>query len=541
MIKLLGYLFFLVSFEIHALVPVEGILMGEAQEDIQSDPLKSVFNNIYDESVIAENKKVKLYRAFYQGGENLTESCSFYDPSKYKSVWQEKQAKRTVAATLQYLGLDLTIKALGAYAKSNNVNEDDFKKLSSNLVKNYCSKNVTVFSLKTIERSLLYYYSNPLPGVVPSLETSPFAPSILKEATARSSARSREFDLVIKNFRAFCSWGGDPDDYRLMTDYLQNPFIMSFVIKNLLSFKDIVDDKYLSVKTGPSPDTVQVSCTDLICRKSTHKEFTEKFPLSAGSTGITTDLYKLYCHHFRFQDKSINSIPQVKAWLKSSEIEDPIFETSQFISLVSGVPDFFNGVETYKDVPMLAKSSIDERWTLWSKTVLNVFSRELYYEESLKVRVAPRRNRADIASKGFEIDFNITLGELDRIVTDNDKLDLEFDLKLTKNYFRMIRSKWDYLEKNVDMDGQKLFREELAQYINHQLKEKEKLFSQKIWNDDFGRLIGDELLQQAILYRGSMFESYKDEVLRVPVKFSYGIFALSYLRHRGDIARSASK
>lgn len=541
MIKFVGYVLLILSMNAQALVPVEGIIMGEAQNDIQSDPLKGVFSSMYDESQTAENKKIKLYGSMYQGGESLLESCSYFEPVKYKTVWQEKQAQRAVASTLQYIGLDLTIKAIGSYAKINNVSEAEFQKLTSNLVTNYCSKNLTVFSLKTVEKALQYYYANPDQKVIPSIESSPFAPVILKTRAQKDITRSKEFDLTLKNFRSLCSWGGNVEDYRLLADYLKNPFIMAYVFQNLNGFKAEVHDKYLSVALVPSADTVQVICNDLICRKESLAVFREQFPKSAGSTGIASDLNKMFCHHFRYQDAAQNTPPQVKSWIKARELEDPIFEASQLIALLTGVPDFFSSAETYNDLAAVAKASIDDRWTVWANKMLDIFSRQLFYEESLKVKVSPRRSVADIAVKGFEIDFDVTLGELDRLVQNNDKLDLTFDLRISKNYFRMIRTRWDDLEKRVDLDGQKEFKEEIARYINLQLKEKEKLFTQKLWNEDFARFIGEELREQAIRYKGPMFQDYKDEIIKVPVRFSYGLFALSYLRFRGDIARNVTK
>lgn len=541
MIRIVGYLFFFMTFSVHALVPVEGILMGEAQSDIQNDPLLAIFSEIYDKSQFGENKKLKLYHATYSSGQNLNESCGYLGVPVYSTPWQEKQARRSVAATLQYIGLDTSIKAIGAYAKKLDVTPDNFKTLTNNLIKNYCSKNVTIFSLRNIEKSLQYYYDNPQMTIIPSVESSPFATPQVKISTEKPNARSREFDLVIRNFRDFCSWGGDTDDYRMMTSYLSNRYIMAFVIKNLLGTQDKVDEKLQKVLTVNSPDTVQVGCTELICRKTTLENFKLKFPVTAGSTGIDTDLTKLYCHHFRFQNAPQKTTPEVKAWIKAEELEDPIFNTSQFISLMSGVPDFFNGVESYVDIPLLVRSSVDDRWNQWARTVLNSFSRDLLYEESLKVKVEPRRDLAALGTEGFLIDFSITLGEMDRILKDNDKLGLTFDLKLSKNYIRQLRTKWSVLEKEADFEGQKQFKEEIGRYIALQIKSKEKLFTQKLWNDDFSKLIGEELLEQALTYRGNMFDSYQDQVLRVPVKFSYGLFAIAYLRYRADVAAGRLK
>jgi hypothetical protein len=75
----------------------------------------------------------------------------------------------------------------------------------------------------------------------------------------------------------------------------------------------------------------------------------------------------------------------------------------------------------------------------------------------------------------------------------------------------------------------------MARFVEAQVKDKEKLFSQKMWNQDFSRLIAEELLAQALAYKGALFDSYQEEVLTVPVNFSYGIFALGYIRYRADI------
>lgn len=542
MIKLVGYCLVLLSWSVHALVPVEGILMGEAQPDIQSDPLIRIFSDIYDKSKLGENKKVKLYHSTFEGGQRLVESCSYLAPSTYSTPWQEKQAKRSVAATLQYIGLDTSVRAIGAYAKKLDVNENDFKRLTSNLLKNYCSKNLTVLSLRNLEQSLQHYYKNPRMEIIPSLESSPFATNAVKATTEKDEARSREFDHVIKNFRAFCSWGGEVEDYRMLTPYLNNRFIMAFVFKNMLGFQDQLSEKEQKVVLASEPEsTVQVVCTDLICRKESLVSFKEKFPVSVGSTGISTDLSKLYCHHFRFQDDPQTNVPEVKAWIKSRELEEPIFETSQFISLMTGVPDFFFGVETYQDIPLLLRSSVDERWNHWAREVLSSFSKDMLYEEALKIKVEPRTDRVALATKGFMIDLSVTMGEMDRLMKDQDKLDLTFDLKLSKNYLRSLKTKWHTLAQEVDIEGQNKFKEEVGRYLNIQLRDKSKYFTQQMWNEDFSHLVAEELINQTMIYQGPLFNSFEEEVLKVPVKFSYGLFALSYLRYKADAASGRLK
>lgn len=532
---LVGILFMFSSLSF-ALVPVEGILMGEAVGEYQNDPMYYIFSDYYDKTQTGENAKLRLYQSLYRSGVHLQESCSLYSPPSYSTVWMEKQAKRSMVATLQYVGLDVSIKAIGAYAKRFDLDQDAYQKLSSNLVKNFCSKNITVYSIKRIEQALAYYYANPEPKVIPTIESSPFATVAYKTATESTQARSAEFDQALNNFKAFCSWGGDVADYRLMVPYLKNGFIMAYLIKHMTGVQDQFNEKSMQVNQVPQIDTAQVACTDLICRKVSLDSFKENFPRSIGSTGLYTDLAKLYCHHFKFQDySSTNSVPEVKNIIKKLELEDPIFETSFFISLITGVPDAVFGVEKYRDLPAMAKSSIDERWNKWANDVLSMFSKDMLFEESLKIKANPLRDNVALRTRGFVLDFSVTLGEMDRIVDNTDKLSLSFDLKLSKNYLRQMKTKWKTYTNEIDLEGRAQFIEELARQMSVQLKGKEKYFRQKMWNEKFSKLIVQELMEQVLTYRGPLFDSYQDEVLRIPVKFSYGLFALSYLRYRADV------
>lgn len=527
---------FIFAFAARALVPVEGILLGEVLSEYQNDPLYYIFADYYDKTQTAENAKLRLYQSAYQSGLHLQESCSLYSAPNYSTVWMEKQAKRSMVATLQYIGLDISIKAIGAYAKRFEMGPEAFQKLSTNLVKNYCSKNITVYSIKRLEQAIKFYYENPEANLIPTIETSPFVTSTYKTTTESTLARSAEFDQALNNFKAFCSWGGDVSDYRLLVPYLKNSFIMAYLIKHMTGVQDRFDEKQMKVNQVPVKVTAQVSCTDLICRKVKFDVFKESFPRSIGSTGLYTDLAKIYCHHFRLQDyMTSNAIVPIKDMIKKLELEDPIFETSFFISLITGVPDAVFGVEKYRDLPGLAKSSIDERWNKWANDVLGMFSKDMLFEESIKIKSNPLRDPVALRTGGFVLDFSVTLGEMDRIVDNTDKLALSFDLKLSKNYLRHMKTKWNIFTNEIDIEGREKFANEIAQQLGVQLKDKERYFRQKMWNEKFSKLIVQELIGQLLSYRGPLFDSYQDQILRIPVKFSYGVFALGYLRYRADV------
>ena len=104
-----------------------------------------------------------------------------------------------------------------------------------------------------------------------------------------------------------------------------------------------------------------------------------------------------------------------------------------------------------------------------------------------------------------------------------------------------MRNKWSDLSSELDSEGKIQFKEEVSRYINLQLKSKEKLFLQKVWNDEFPKLITQELLSQVNLYKGPLFNSFQDQVLQIPVKFSYGVFALNYLRYKSDVSSGRLK
>lgn len=520
-----------------ALVPVEGILRGQAELSFQQDPLRYIFP-IQNEQKGEEARKLKLYHHRFQQGELLNASCSYYGPIDYGDSWRGDQARRGVVSTLQYLGLDTAIKAIGAYARELSVDEHSFSTLTENLVNNYCSKNITVFSLKTLKASLKHYYENPLTSIIPQIETSPYATEAFKSSAGGPKARNNEFEYAIELFRDFCSWGGETHDYRMLAPYLNNRFIMSFVFENLSGVKQSWDETTSKVTLSPDPETLKVNCEQLICRKVDSDQFSKKFPLSVGSSGLKSDLEKLYCQHFRFQEYRNTTIPEVKEWMKEQSLESVVFRQNLMISFMSGVPDPFFALPDYKELPFLAKSSIDERWSKWSKEVLASYSKDLLFEESMKITMIPKSDYISLVTQGYTLDILITLGEMDRMLGDMDKLKLKFDIKLSRNYILWLRKQWSEHLKNADFEGQKKILKQLEANLKSLFEAKEPYYLQKVWNDQVFRIVADELLVQISKAPVSWFEhSLQDKMVNIPVTFHYGIFALGYLKFRIESVR----
>jgi hypothetical protein len=62
---------------------------------------------------------------------------------------------KTVIATLQYIALDLTSRAIPQYAKYFEFNREEYVNMVDGLVGNYCSSNISVISKKELRNNLI--------------------------------------------------------------------------------------------------------------------------------------------------------------------------------------------------------------------------------------------------------------------------------------------------------------------------------------------------------------------------------------------------
>jgi len=531
---LIGFCFLVYPKIVLGIIPIEDILLGSNFEDNSLDPLDFIFKKVNKDKIAEVGKLRSLYFKNRQA-EDLKNSCDLYQGMNFTSPWLEKQAQRSIASTLQWIGLDLTSKAIGTLASEMRMEKSEFERLKSNLINNYCSKNISVISLKYLEAKIKNFYDNPDLTVLPNIQNSPYVTKYFKDQTQGSDYLKNQMNYLVMNFRSFCSWGNDTEDYRLLSPYLNHPLIMAYVFKHLLNLEEEFDEKQDKIILRPSKRPIQVLCRELICRKTDPKTFTFGFPLSLGATALKTDLEKHYCFHFRFQNLSRNENKKINEWIKNSELEDTIFEIASFVSLLTGLPEPLFNLAKYSDIPFLIKSSIDEKWDLWSKEILSMFSKDLLFEESLRLKstIYMDENFSGLHALGFKL--FLSLGELDQVISENDKLKIDFHLKIPKNYFIQLLLKWAKLKDDFDVVGQNELKKEFAQYLNYQLNQKEKKLRQKFWTKDLGRLMADELLTELLKRSYLLQGNYSSELISIPVKIHYGLFAISYLRHKADI------
>lgn len=521
--------------EARALVPIEGLLQGSAAQDFQQDPMSLVFQNqsSSDEPARALHK---LYIAHYAEAQGLQQSCDYIGTADYASPSEEERARRSVVAGLQYLGLDMTVKAIGQYARMLQMPPADYTKLVDNLVTSSCSPNVTVYGLKLIKQNLQSVYErNDLN--VPSFPGMPYVSTKLTDKNNSLVTKEQELHHSMQNFRALCSWGGDTQNYRLLPPLLSNPLVMVTVLRHLENKLLMWDVKTQQARQVEGQGAIQVTCQNLICRRVENKEFVKTFPRLIGSSGIKQDLYRLWCNHFRMQETmgSDRQHPQVREWLKKI---DPVHErqmVGQMVALMTGVPDIMVSTKQYTELRDDLRAGIDERWDNWAKRALTSFSKDLLYEESLEIKVRPRRDPATIRQNLFAVDLTVTMGELDRLLQTGDKLRLDLDLKVSRNWLRWLRTRWNTVNQEANPATLEAFMDEVALYLKPQIEGKAKYFPTPLFRDGLEHVLAQELVEQVLRYQGSLFDTYEDKMLDVPLRFHYGMFALSYMRYKAQI------
>lgn len=530
--KLLGLLLLLLQLEVQALVPLESAVLGKINKDIQYDPLDYVFAP-RTQKYSAEDgarQELKAFTGFIHQGENLQNSCANSFRNEYRDSWRRKVALTSVASTLQYIGLDVTTRAIGKYAQVLEFSQDEYNNLVDRLVGNYCSKNLTVMSLKLLRDNLQSRYQKDNDFALPTTGDNPYFPEALKKWSESMRAREQEMVAAVKVFRALCSWGGDEDDFRLMTPFLKDQYIMSFVNEQILSqaIKWKADTNQFYVEQ--SSNTVQVLCRDLICRKVTRVEFDREFPLSAGSTGLASDLSRMYCHNFRDLDyKFKNQEATIKKWMNKQTLDEERFMVSSLISLFTHIPDFLMNAPSYKDFIDIAKSNVDNTWTNWAHKSNEAYTNELYYEESLHIEVADRQHYFFYTKPDFKVMLDVHLGELDKTFVVNDKVGFSYPLKVNKTFLKWIRQ--EYINANTNEKTDKV----LAEFSQHLFPQIEKIRSRLLvapWNEGLERLVASELLEQLRFYRGNYFGDFEASDVFIPVEFRYGLFALKYIDYR---------
>lgn len=211
----------------------------------------------------------------------------------------------------------------------------------------------------------------------------------------------------------------------------------------------------------------------------------------------------------------------------------------QMLSLFTGLSDMVVMAKTFNELTTDLRSPIDERWSSWANTNLKNFSRDTLYEEAMEIKVRPLREELELSQRNFRVDFAVTMGELDRVFKNSDKVSQTIPLKLSQNWLRWLRRQWFEVNSKASPELREEFITQTAKFIKIQIDAKKKYFPTPLFGDGLEELIALELISQVERYEGGIFTGLDEKMLTIPVRFHYGLFALSYMRYKAQIkARS---
>ena len=531
--KLLFFcLFILLSSNAAALLPIEGILLGKVDPNKQYDPLLGALNK--KDNAGLTNSKEKRYRALYIQGTELVQSCIDGKEESYKNIEQKNNARRTILSTLQYIGIDRSLRAIIEYAKKLEISNSDFKKLVNNLIQTSCNPNISVYGIKLIKDNFDYYWNVDTNFSIPSLASSELYSRELSILQSQKSVMEKEFNYSLKNFRAFCSWNSDTDNISLLPPYVRDPFVISYLINNIVSQKISFDKKTEDLVFEDDPSSVQMLCQNMICRRVDKTNFLQNFPRMIGSISIRNDLERMYCSYLSKQQYSYKDLAYpYKEWIDEQGEMDSILEVGQFLALITGVPETLFLYDNFDQIDDVLQKNIKDNWKEWAINKIENLEYNILYEETVRVKLV-ENSSFKIQRGDFQIDFELTLGEFDLILDQVDKLSSTFELKFSKKFLSDYRKKYIYYFNRADDFELENLVSKFKQYLAHQLSDKKKFFEVPLWNDDLVNLLEKELSRQLISYNGKKIKSTVDseDFEIIPVKFHYGLFALKYIRDK---------
>ena len=528
-----------------ALAPIESLILGNFSESYteNTDPLNYVFTrdkNLQNSSA-AYKRELALYRGFAEEGKNTLNYCKNERPIHYSTEWQKVQVMRSVLSEIQYIGLDLTARAIPQYAKALEFTKEEYTNLVNGLVGNYCSTNLSVISKKELRNNFFVKYDYENNFKLPSVVGNPFFPDNMDSYLPAKTALEQEFKYTVKLFQSLCSWSGDPTNAGLMVPILKNPALMAFFTRQLdnkaIDWKE--RDNTLFLKDDK--ETVQVWCDNLICRKTFRENFYTKVYFSVGGTNLSEDLKRLYCEEFRTTDyKPHESDERLAKMMNSRTFDEENFINSQFIALITGVPDFMLRGDKFTRGEDVFRSSVDYTWNKWAMAQTESQGRELYFEEPLLLEMVDRALYFKPNSGKVSVSFDVNLGEFDRINQRIGKVRLAFKLNIQRQFLIYLRETLKNLDPRNLAEKDRLIKRLKIQLTKDVVEAREKLIIPP-WKGDLESLIATELAGQLVEISDKDFTMEAKGIEPVIVELNYGLFALKYINHQKAVRNGQVK
>lgn len=542
-IKRVAYLGILFTFKVWGLVPLESALLGRANQEARKEnlgPIEYIFDQS-EEKNADEKGKIFLgtYRGFYQDGAQLKNSCQQLQAIEYSRKVERRDVKQSLVSTLQFIGLDTTIRAFAKYARHLDYSEEKFKRAVDNMVGSYCSENISVIGVRQIKKNFSFFFENHEKTQIPSFEGREFFAQNYDKFISKEQRFKLEMFYTAKLFQAFCSWNGSIDNYRLLVPLITNPVVYASIVRKFLGQKIdyTVSDQKAVNRQGD--DNITVRCQNHICRRRYENRPLVDFPRSIGHVSYQNDFSRLYCEDFRKIDYSYKGQNEtILKIIKKTTFDEQNLMVATFVSLLTGVPDLMVWSNDLKEAGPLLRAHIDWNWDRWAREQIKRLKTYTTFEEPMVVELVEHRLHFDSDSNDLKIVFDVNVGEFDRINELYGKLKVVHRLKIKKRLLvwakKQLASDYAFEKKTRDM-----VKKALSRRLEKQIEQLMKNQSAPIWGKNPTELIVGDLILQIEKHGGRVFDRKNlDQDFPLEIVLNYSPFALKYialLREVGDL------
>jgi hypothetical protein len=105
-------------------------------------------------------------------------------------------------------------------------------------------------------------------------------------------------------------------------------------------------------------------------------------------------------------------------------------------------------------------------------------------------------------------------------------------ITVSRGWLQWVKRRWSEVARNADPQQREQVVEEVALQLKAHLAEKKKYFRTPLFGDGLEYLLAPEIIGQLERDTGRALEGPSEKMLELPLRFNYGIFALSYVRYR---------
>ena len=478
-------------------------------------------------------RELNRYRATYLDGERLKKYCFYRPKIEYPSMQERIQAKRNILNTLQFYGLQLSMNAITEYSKKMGFTEDTFVNMVDKLVGGYCSKNITFIGHDSLRKYFQGKFSSPKVGsVLPSIDDNFLFSDLLRNIETKENIVKKEFLHTVKLFRALCSWGNNVENLRLLVPIVRNPIIMAHISRVMNNEEADWNPRLNQIVFKKKESSTHMRCDYMMCRKSTYLQYKKKFPTPIGQSTLTNDIDRLFCDDFYNADFTyVDQSPQVAKWISEQDFDEHTLIASQFIALITKIPDFLIWGKEFKDGLNAAKTGMAEYVDSWALNQVFNFSHELFFEEPLNLEMVDISYFYDPYDPNLRIVFDVNLGEFDKNVSMIGKIKVKFKLDVDHNILVETKSRWDATHSFEEKQKENI-KKVLSRHIEDSVTRSKEQYLLPTWNKGLINLVVENLLEQLQYYRGVEYSQRRSGKSSVVVEINYAPFALKYLFYK---------